>query len=291
MRRGLWTFPLRTLVAGLVLCAGLVSAVPADAYYILARVEPDGAGIFGPTDVAGQGLGSEKEVSISHNQGFPPNASELAATARVNLLNGTVRGSAHVASSHPQQHTIRFSALLEEQLQINFPFSLPVEERIVIVKAGFHAGWGYTDLADASARGVFQLIANSKLLGVGYGTDEPGSGYNPKFAPDPNVTGELASGGYNITYRVPFTGTSRALNLSLSLDGTVFARGRLNDPNSADINAMNTGTIQLVLPAGTTFSSTSGVFLSQPIPEPGTATLLAAGLAGLAVRRRRAVRR
>lgn len=290
MRRGQRTLTFRTLVMGLGLVAGLVAAVPADAYYILARVEPDGAGIFGPSDVAGQGLGSEKEVSVVHNQGFPPNASELSATARVNLLNGTVRGSAHVASYFPQQHTIRFSALLEEQLQISFPVSLPVEERVVVVKAGFHAGWGYTELANASARGVFQLIANSKLLGVGYGTDEPGSGYNPKFAPDPNVTGEASAGGYNITYRVPFTGTSRALNLSLSLDGTVFARGRMDDPHSADINALNTGTIQLELPAGTTFTSTSRVFLSEPVPEPGTAVLLAAGLAGLAARRRRAPR-
>ena len=47
--------------------------------------------------------------------------------------------------------------------------------------------------------------------------------------------------------------------------------------------AMNSafGYLNLVLPAGVSFTSTSGVFLSNPIPEPGSFALLASALIGL----------
>jgi hypothetical protein len=58
------------------------------------------------------------------------------------------------------------------------------------------------------------------------------------------------------------------------------------------LDASNTGAISLVLPEGVTFTSDSGVFLSQanggptPVPEPGQLPLLISGLVALALRAR-----
>lgn len=55
---------------------------------------------------------------------------------------------------------------------------------------------------------------------------------------------------------------------------------------SATLDASNTASIQMILPAGYSFTSSSGVFLSA-VPEPGAALLFAAGLVAIALTQRR----
>jgi hypothetical protein len=91
---------------------------------------------------------------------------------------------------------------------------------------------------------------------------------------DFDFTGFIAVTGAN-----PVVQLSAALNLDCS--GIV----------SCDTDFSHTGTISLVLPGGTTYSSASGVFLTNQstsaAPEPGTLFLLGLGLAGIALARNR----
>ena len=75
-------------------------------------------------------------------------------------------------------------------------------------------------------------------------------------------------------------------NLSARVDVAQLGLGR--PVGSASMDLGNTAYLKVVLPEGVTMTSSSGVFLSQPVPEPETCAMLLAGLGlvGLMSRRR-----
>jgi hypothetical protein len=82
-------------------------------------------------------------------------------------------------------------------------------------------------------------------------------------------------------------------NYSANVSGSVTAdiEGLTLSPDEQFLNAMQTATIDFVLPAGASFSSQSGLLLSTRqdgnIPEPATLALFGLGLAGLGTVRRK----
>lgn len=75
------------------------------------------------------------------------------------------------------------------------------------------------------------------------------------------------------------TGTSDTVKLLADLD--------LFGENSAILDYADTASIRFILPDNVTFTSDSGVFLSQAVPEPGTLALLIAPAALMLWQRRR----
>lgn len=275
----------RPLAASLVFClSATVFASPASAWRIGAALNREG-GIGGPSDFEDTFSGpGDKIVNVAQSDGYPDN-SEISGSARVDLATGAMRGNAHaVAIASPNsQHEIRFIAILEEDIRITYPSALPLADRIVRLRANVSAGFAATNAA--SATGFFSITVNGRRSGANFGTDTTGGWSIP--GGDPGWTSMRTAGGAEFVF-TPLVAGERDLELDVQLDGTAIARGIFMQGNGfADVNALNTAYLELILPAGATFTSGSGVFLTEPIPEPGTAALLLAGAFILAARGRR----
>ncbi len=278
-----------------------LSSTPAAGFNILADLDREGNGAGGPSEIACSVGCSNRatSVSVNHLQGFPPPPtpvsppgmpinSEISGQARVDLATGSISGRAHAASfGHFETHQIRFVGLMEEGIDITVPAGLPASERFVTFIGAVHAGGGTAGLATIDS--IYSLSIGA--IRVAAAMDSPGVWRVIDGAGDPGVTSAPLANGMRFAIRRPIP-LDGEFFIESQLEGTAWAQGRSETGvGIATVNAANTATLQMILPAGATFESTSGVFLTAPIPEPHTWALMLAGLglvAAIARRRTRA---
>jgi hypothetical protein len=273
------------LALSLLFCLfAMAFASPASAWRIAAGLQREGIGTSGPSDLEETFSGpGDKRVSVSQSDGYPDN-SEIGGQASVDLATGAMRGSAHaVAVNINSEHKITFGSTLREDVSIIFPSALPLADRIVQLRASVSAGFAATNVAIAD--GIFVVDLNNRRGSVEFGTNVDDEWH--VLSQGAGVTTMRTAGGQQFLFTLP-NGTS-TLSIEAQLSGTARAFGDImKGTGLADVNAQNTAFFELLLPAGATFTSGSGVFLTQPIPEPGTAALMLLGAGILAARGRRA---
>ena len=286
-------------VLEVALFAIALTSTPAAAFRIGADLDRDGNGNSGPSEIACSiGCASDAtSVSVSFSGGFPPPSnpvvppgtpvnSEISGNARVDLATGAMRGRAHAASfGHFETHEMTFGAGMQETIDITLPAGLPASERFATFIGTVHAGGGTSGLARISAIYVLDVGTSRAAAAM----EEPGVWDVISGSSDANITAASLANGVRFEIRRAIPGSGR-IDIESQLTGTAWAQARISTGvGIATVNAANTATLQMILPAGATFESTSGVFLTTPIPEPHAWALMLAGL-GLvaAIARRRA---
>jgi hypothetical protein len=118
--------------------------------------------------------------------------------------------------------------------------------------------------------------------------DQSGSSAYQPVASGLQVTGWAASSfSSNTAGKIIFNGTISVTGptADVSVAETLSGFGALG----SSANYYNTGVVSISSPAGVTYTSDSGVFLSNPVPEPGIIALVGLALPMLATRRRRRI--
>jgi hypothetical protein len=293
-RTTFWTIRGRALLLAIV----LVSTAPAAT--ILADLDRDGNGIAGPTDFACTVgcANNATSVSVSFNGGFPPPSipvvppgfptnSEIAGKAFADLKTGVMRGRAHAASfGHNEQHEIRFVSSIRETIDITVPVGLPAAERFVTFIGEVHGNATATNRALSEVLYILDVngLRASASTHQSTGWDVLSGDGNPRIVLEPLGLGYR----FRVTRAIPNSGV---MVIETQLEGTAWAEGRLDTGvGIADAHAEDTAFLSMILPAGATYTSQSGVFLTQPfdaVPEPGTWLLMLSGIGLVSLVRRR----
>jgi hypothetical protein len=277
------------MTAAAIVALGLGSA-PAQAFNILAELNTasERACTFCANHSTTVGLDVSEGFSPA-DPVVPPGTqvnSEIVGHVRVDLASGSIRGLAHAASyGNLESHTLRFAGLMEEGITISLPAGLPASERVVTFIGSVHAGAATVGVATIES--IYSLTINGQRVAAAM--QEPGVWHAIDGEGEPGVTTASFSNGMRFTIQFPIPLTGDFL-IESQLEGTAFARGDLSEGvGVATVNAGNTATLQMILPAGATFASSSGVFLTAPVPEPHTWLLMLAGVGVVAhlARRRR----
>jgi hypothetical protein len=287
--------------AAAILLTAVLTVAPACASSITAALERDGVATSGPAEHACTFCpNQDTSVSVSFSQsnfpvpdipltlpGFPAH-SQIAGSAFVDLSTGVMRGDAFAsASGHNEQHQMRFISRMEETIDINLPLGLPAAERVVEFVGIVHGKGTATNRGMGTIGYILDIhglrfTASASNLG-GW---EVNSGENNSAI---QITPLAIGYQVRITRAIPNSGV---MLIQTQLDGTAWAEGRLDTGvGIANAHALDTALLQMILPQGATYTSSSGVFLTEPyaptsVPEPQTWSLMLAGI-GMIARLRR----
>ena len=279
--------------------AAMLAPVPAGAFTILAKLDRDGNGAAGPSDRACTfRVNQSTQVSTQFNGGFtvsnpivdpvvlPPN-SQIIGKASADLATGLMRGEAFAASYGINElHSMRFVSLIEEFIEFDFPIGLLPSQRVVKLIGEVHATGTATGVG--SGKALYSLEVDAIRAAAALDNDDGWDVLDGEN--DSAIAIDTLANGFRFTITI-VNPSSGDIFLATQLEGTATARGTLaQGPAIANADASNTASLTMILPAGTTYESTSGVFLTQvptAAPEPLTWTLTLAGIGVLAATRRR----
>ena len=247
----------------------------------------------GTTDTAGNAFSSFDQTSV--NATIPPNppdpqtSGSASAYATANLYTGSVgvAGSGmyldyHGPSSGQAGGTGQFFAQIADTLHftggpgihdipVTFTMDAVGSGWNVTTPAGDSGGLVTATLGLGGASFTEQILDNNTTSYIPAVQNQSESGWQ-SFTFSSNTAGLLV---FNGVYR--FTGSQATVGIAETLSG------RCGLGTACDYS--QTASVAFNLPSGTTFTSDSGVFLSQSgsgqAPEPASAGLLAAGIAGL----------
>ncbi len=225
-----------------------------------------------------------------------------SAHASAALDTGTLRGASSIQLYNTPYNWSTCNACPQVSAAISDSLTFAGPGDSVAVTLQLHLDGNYTiagstGLADIDTDVYMVLgqdVNNQAALGLnryyssGYANTPPQDTLTSQlignYAPSSTIstTPNAADGWLVMTVNVP---TNEPVGVHLGLD---IVYKQLAPTVLAAADFQNTAQAYMSLPAGYSYTSASGLFLSaSPVPEPAQATLLAAGLALLALTRRR----
>ena len=261
------------LISWLVMGLGGVLTHQCLAYDVLARLDREGSPLGGPVDESCEFCENKsKSASVHYVSAYgpppipvaePPN-SQITGVASAHLPSGRMRGRVLASAfGHLEERRIGFATRIQETITVTFPAGLPEAERVVAVIGSAHGQAIASGPAVSSLS--YSLDVNGKVASASQDSGDlwqvTGGEGTPGVVTD--VNGDTCR--FIMTVKPTRLGE---VFITAGLGGTAHATGILGvGVGVAVVNALNTADLALDLPDGATFSSTSGVFLSEP-PAP-----------------------
>ena len=270
--------------AAAVLAASACLAAPgAHAFEVTARASTTLSSVF-PTTTSDVQT-SQTLTSVRAQQAGPdPAFGSFRSTAGADVASGALRGLSTVLNNNPSAApgmVTESAAGIDETLTFVAPAGAPATIPVTLI---LHAHGAFSALAgeggayalfslDTDAGGSYFTVSCRAVCGSAQVGGNPGV---TVLSTAPASWRIDMSQTFNVDPTLPF-------DLSARMSTQAYSRGT----GSATLNAMNTASLELILPAGYGYTSSSGVFLSA-VPEPATGWLLAAGLVlGITARQQR----
>ena len=262
-----------------LLCAAAawLTCSAANAYFVRPYVQLD-AGVIDGLEQNGatersEGFTTALQAHVSLDEGTIRNFLQVAGPGAFGQSAGTMGDRLHVVGA--QDTTLSFS--------FDFDGLITSPARDPNLNSTLQIGvFANLRVFDASAGATY---ANFTSLGGALVSDSVFLQFNNPTEPLSVLLERTLAGSFAVASAAP-------LDLDVFASLSIFAAPNEN-PVTVTMDFLNTGTFRLHAAPGVSFTSDSGVFLTQqaaPIPEPETFVLLAAGLAAMWARQRRASR-